>query len=156
MWGRLGSLGCVIRAETQGGILPTQRQQLTRGGLTTPRRLSRLKPLQMNRHRAIALAGPRMLLCPARRPRRTSWAASCRHLARLPGMGGSVSARTLGHSHRDGDTRGLWTRQQMLFQGLCGRRAALHPRILILNKRVFSSQGERSHWLCVLCPLSSV
>lgn len=140
-WGCLGSLGCLICDEAQRGILPTRRPQLTRGWLTTPRRLSGLKQLQMNRHKAVTLAVPRVLLCPARRPRRTTWAASCRHLVRLPGMGGSVSAHTLGHSHRDGDTRGLWTRQQMLFPGLCGRGAALHPRILILNEKVFSSQG---------------
>lgn len=91
-------------------------------------------------------------------PRRTAWAAFWRHLVRpwaSPGQWAPCQQRALGRSHRDGNRRERRMRQQMLFQGLCVREAAIHPRILILNKREVSSQGHRPRWLRVLCPLSS-
>lgn len=91
-------------------------------------------------------------------PRGTAWAAFCRHLVRLwasPGQWAPCQQRTLGCSHRDGNRRERRMRQQRRFQGLCVRGAAIHPRILILNRKEVSSQGPRPHWLHVLCPLSS-
>ena len=95
-------------------------------------------------HKAITLAVPRVLFCPACGPLQNRLGhllpASAAPVG-LPRIVGSVSAHTPGCSHHDGDRRGLRMWQQMLFQDLCIRGAALHPRILILNKNVFNRQG---------------
>lgn len=63
---------------------------------TTLSRLSRLKQLQMNHHKAITrrAAVPCAPPCPARGPRSAAWAASCRHLRACgpPRVAGSASA----------------------------------------------------------------
>lgn len=111
----------------------------------------------MNRHKAITLAVPHVRSALPEAPRRTAWAAFCWHLVCLwasPGQWALCQLRTLGLSHHDEDRRELRMRLQMLFQGLCVRRAAIHPRILILNNKEFHSQGHWPH--DTLCPLSSI
>lgn len=91
-------------------------------------------------------------------PLRTAWAAFCRHLVCLwasPGQWAPCQQRALGRRHRDRNRREGRMRQQMLFQGLCVREAAIHPRILISNKKEVHGQGDRPRWLHALCPLSS-
>lgn len=137
--------GC---AERRGAT--QEAADLSGSFFTTLSQLSRLKQLQMNHHKAIMLVSPPFLLCRsawrARGPRRTAWATFCRHLLcpwASPGWWAWRQHHTLGCRHCDGNRRELRMQPQMLVQGLCIRGAAIHPRILILNKMEFNSKGCR-------------
>lgn len=151
-WGHLGSLGCLLWEGAQRGVLPTRRLPLTQcfSPYTKPavkvKATSDESPKKQLRSllpRA-ALPSPRPLAEPPGPPSAGIWCA------RGPPRAGGLRVSACWGAVTVTGTEGSCGCGSKCFFKVCMRGAALHHRILILNKKVFSSRASAALALCYL------